>query len=183
MVILLCNVFKNHRTERQLPAGLRAKMTLLTNATEENVMLLRVSSFSLSTSRPYSPLVSAGGGFGHAIPGLGASPSQSLVTGGSGEDVRDFSIGSGITTTNNALQSNNARPGLYNLSAASSRVQTPYQRFKDPPLTRLDRKGRYGGLTSGGKSNESVTLAWPSLWYIFYLSRHSPPSFPHLPFD
>ena len=141
VVLLLCNVFKNHGSERQLPADLRAKMTLLTNATEENVMLLRVSSFPPPTSRPYSPLVSARGGFGHETPGLGAFPPQSLVRGGSGADVRDFSIGSGITTTNNALQSNNARPGLYDSSAASSRVQTPYQGFKDPPLTRLDHNG------------------------------------------
>jgi hypothetical protein len=43
-----------------------SEMILLMNATEESVMLLHVSSFSPSTSRPYSPLVSAGGGFGLA---------------------------------------------------------------------------------------------------------------------
>ena len=152
MVILLCNAFKNHGAERPLTADLRAKMILLMNATEESVMLLHVSSFSPSTSRPYSPLVSAGSGFGLTTPGIGASPSPSLAAGGSGEDLRDFRIGSGITTTKNALQSNNARPGLYNSSAASSRAQTPYQGFKVPPFTRLDHKGRYGGLTSGDES-------------------------------
>ena len=123
MVILLCNFFKNHGTERPLPADLRASMILLMNATEESVMLLHVSSFSPSTSRPYSPLISAGGGSGLATPGLGVSPSLSLATGASGEDLRDFRIGSGITTTDNALLSNNARPGLYNSSAVSSRAQ------------------------------------------------------------
>jgi len=115
-------------------------------------MLLHVSSFSPSTSRPYSPLVSAGGGFGLSTPSLGPSPSPSLTTGGPGEDMRDFRIGSGITATRNALQSNNARPGLYNSSAAGSRTQVPYQGFKVPPFARLDAKGRYGGLTSGDES-------------------------------
>ena len=141
MVVLLCNIFKNHGTERPLPADLRAKMILLMNATEESIMLLfHVSSFSPSTGRPYSPLVSASGGFGPATPGLGVSPSPSLATGGSGEDIKDFRIGSSITTTKNVLQSNNARPGLYSSRAASSRSQTPYQGFKVPPFTRLDHK-------------------------------------------
>ena len=122
----IMQVFKNHGTERPLPADLRAKMILLMDATEESVMLLHFSSFSPSTSRPYSPLISAGSGSGLATPGLGASPALSLATGASGEDIRDFRIGSGITTTNNALQSNNVRPGLYNSSAASSWAQTPY---------------------------------------------------------
>ena len=153
MVILLCNVFKNHGTERPLPADPPARMILLlVNANEESVMLLHIPSFSPSTSRPYSPLISAGGGFGLATPGLGASPSLSLAAGASGGDLRDFRIGSGITTTKNALQSNNTRPGLHNSSAASSRAQTPYQRFKVPPFTGLDDKGRCGGLTSGDES-------------------------------
>ena len=127
-------------------------MILLMNATEESVMLLHVSSFSPQIGRPYSPLVSAGGGFGLSTLGLGPSPSPSLTTGGSGEDLRDFRIGSGITTTRNALQSNNARPGLYNPSAAAPRTQVPYQGFKVPPFTRLEGKVRYGGLTSGDES-------------------------------
>ena len=152
MVILLCNVFKNRGTERPLPADLRAKMILLMNATEESVMLLHVSSFSPSTSRPYPPLICAGSGFGLATPGLGVFSSLTLATGGSGEDLGDFRIGSGITITTNALQSNNARPGLYNPNAASSRAQTPYQGFKVPPFRRLNHKGWYGGLTSGDES-------------------------------
>ena len=71
MVILLCNVFKNHGTERPLPANLQAKMILFMNATEESVMLLHVSSFSQSTSRLFPLLVSTGGGFGLAAPGHG----------------------------------------------------------------------------------------------------------------
>ena len=152
MVILLCNAFKNHGVERPLPTDLRTNMILLMNATEESVMLLHVSSFSPSTNRPYSPLVSAASGFGLSTSSLGVSPLLSLTTGGSGEDMRGFGIGSGITATRNALQSNNARPGLYNSSAAVSRTQTPYQGFKAAPFTRLDSKGRYGGLTSGDES-------------------------------
>lgn len=151
-VILLCNVFKNHGAERPLPPDLRANMILLMNATEESVMLLHVSSFSPSANRPYSPLVSTVNGFGLPTPGLGASPSQSSAAGGSGEDMREFKIGSGITATRHALQSNNARPGLYNPGAAFSRTQVLHQGFKVPPFTRLDSKGRYGGLTSGDES-------------------------------
>ena len=115
-------------------------------------MLLHVSSFSPSANRPYSPLISAGSGFGPSTPGPGLSPSSSLTTGGSGEDMRDFRIGSGITASRNALQSNNARPVLYSSSAGVPRTQVPYQGFKVPPFTRLEGKGRYGGLTSGDES-------------------------------
>ena len=151
-VILLCNVFKTHGAERPLPTDLRANMILLMNATEESVMLLHVSSFSPSTHRPYSPLISGGNGFGLSTPNLVASPSPSLTTVGPGEDMRDFKIGSGITTTRHALQSNNARPGLYISGATVSRNQAPYQGFKVPPFTRLESKGRYGGLTTGDES-------------------------------
>ena len=148
-MILLCNVFKSHGAERPLPTDLRANMILLMNATEESVMLLHVSSFSPSINRPYSPLVNVGNGFGLSTPSFGPSPSPSLTTGGSGEDVRDFKIGSGITTTRNALQSNNARPAPYSARAGA---QVPYQGFKVPPFTRLENKGRYGGLVSGDES-------------------------------
>lgn len=148
-VISLCNVFKHHGAERPLPSDLRTNIIRLMNATQESVMLLHVSSFSPSTNRPYSPLVSAGSGFGLSIPSLGASSSPSLATGGPGEDMREFKIGSGITITKHALQSNNPRPGLYNSSAVMSRTQVPHLGFKVPPFTRLDGKSRYGGLTSG----------------------------------
>ena len=48
----------------------------------------------------------------------------------------------------NALQSNNVRPGLYNYDAASSRTQTSYQIFNIPPFMRLDHRSQYSGLTS-----------------------------------
>lgn len=113
-------------------------------------MLLHVSSFSPSANRPYSPLISGGSGFGLSTPNLGVSPSLSLATGGPGEDMREFKIGSGVSTTRHALQSNNPRPGLYNSGATASRNQVPYQGFKVPPFTRLD--GRHGGVTSGEDS-------------------------------
>ena len=118
-------------------------------------MLLHVSLFSPPTSRPYSPLVSVGSGLGLAPPGISASPSQSSAAGGSREVLRDFRIDLGVTSTKNALQSNNARPGLYNSSVALSTVQTLYQGFKVLPFTRFDHEGRYGGLTSGDESWQS----------------------------
>ncbi|KAF9644305.1 hypothetical protein BDM02DRAFT_3131847 [Thelephora ganbajun] len=151
-VILLCNAFKNQGTEGPLSTDLRANMILLMNAIEESVVLLHVPSFSPSTSRPYSPLVSTGSGFGLSTPGFGASFPPSLTTGGSGEDTKDFRVGSGIIATKGALQPNNSRPGLYNPSAATPRAQIPYQGFGVPSFMRFDSKGRYGGLTSGDES-------------------------------
>ena len=147
----MCSVFKAHGSERPLPTDLRTNMILLMNATQESVMLLHVSSFPPSTSRPYSPLISTGNGFGFSTPALGPAPSP-LATGGSGEDIRDFRIGSGITATKNALQSNNARPTLYNSGVGAPRTQVPHQGFKVPSFTRLENKGRYGGLVSGDES-------------------------------
>ncbi|KAF9642701.1 hypothetical protein BDM02DRAFT_1973904 [Thelephora ganbajun] len=79
-VILLCNTFKNQRTEGPLSTDLRANMILLMSATE-SVVLPHVSSFLPSTSGPYSPLVS---------------------TRGIREDMKNFRIGLGITVTRNA---------------------------------------------------------------------------------
>ncbi|OBZ69068.1 hypothetical protein A0H81_10818 [Grifola frondosa] len=54
-VIQLSNAIKTHGAARPLSSPLRTNMVKLTNATQEFVMLLHVSSYS---PRPYSPMVS-----------------------------------------------------------------------------------------------------------------------------
>ena len=56
-VIHLFNVIKTHGSAHSMSPVLRTSMVKLTNATEEYIMLLHVSSFS-PTPRPYSPMVS-----------------------------------------------------------------------------------------------------------------------------
>lgn len=56
MVITLSKMVKEHGSAHKLSAQLRADIAKLTNATQEYVMLLHVSSFATSASRPHSPL-------------------------------------------------------------------------------------------------------------------------------
>jgi len=61
-VIQLSNVVKNYGSAHRLSQQLRRDIASLTNATQEFVMLLHVSSFSPSSvPRPYSPMVSGVG--------------------------------------------------------------------------------------------------------------------------
>ncbi|KZT11311.1 uncharacterized protein LAESUDRAFT_747064 [Laetiporus sulphureus 93-53] len=60
-VIQLSSAIKTHMTSHPLSSDLRTSMVNLTNATEEFVILLHVSSFSPApTPRPYSPMVAQG---------------------------------------------------------------------------------------------------------------------------
>ena len=58
IVIHLLNVIRAYGQSHTLPADLRQNMVTLTNATQDFLMLLHVSSFSPTpTPRPYSPMV------------------------------------------------------------------------------------------------------------------------------
>ncbi|KAG6854604.1 hypothetical protein C0991_004206 [Blastosporella zonata] len=57
IVVQLSNVIKMHRGPHPVSSTLRNGMVKLTNSTEEFAILLHVSSFSPSTSRPYTPLI------------------------------------------------------------------------------------------------------------------------------
>jgi hypothetical protein len=76
-VVQLSNVIKNHGGDaRAISSTLRNKMVTLTNATEEFVILLHVSSFSpSSTPRPYSPMMPNGHGLS-AAPLLSVGPQE-----------------------------------------------------------------------------------------------------------
>lgn len=56
IVVKLSNMVKTHGTSHAVFSDLLGKMLALTNATQEFVMLLHVSSFSPSTPRPYCPM-------------------------------------------------------------------------------------------------------------------------------
>ncbi|TFK76564.1 hypothetical protein BDN72DRAFT_243194 [Pluteus cervinus] len=58
IVVQLSNITKKHGTSHAVSSKLRSNMVKLTNSTEEFAMLLHVSSFSPSNSRPYSPMLS-----------------------------------------------------------------------------------------------------------------------------
>lgn len=117
-VISLCNVFKIHGATHPLPPVLRANMIALTNATEESVMLLHVSSFSPTNSlRPYSPIVN---GFSSPIASLLAADAARF------EDGR---LGASLTRSRSALHSNSLRMASPS-SRDSPRTALPSHTFK-----------------------------------------------------
>ncbi|KAF7978692.1 hypothetical protein HWV62_44951 [Athelia sp. TMB] len=57
-VVQLSNVIKSYGATHAVPSDLRSRMVKLTNSTQEFVILLHVSSFSISsTPLPYSPMI------------------------------------------------------------------------------------------------------------------------------
>ncbi|KAG6911442.1 hypothetical protein DXG01_014516 [Tephrocybe rancida] len=59
MVVQLSNVIKTYKGPQFVSSTLRTGMVKLTNSTEEFAILLHVSSFSPSTPRPYTPIMTA----------------------------------------------------------------------------------------------------------------------------
>jgi len=91
-VIQLSSAVKTHIAAHPLSSTVRTKMVKLTNATEEFVILLHVSSFSpASTPRPYSPLV--------------AHPSPLGIHG----NHEDGKLGANLSRTRSALPSSSSK--------------------------------------------------------------------------
>ncbi|KAI9466287.1 RAM signaling pathway protein-domain-containing protein [Lactarius psammicola] len=123
LVVHLSTDVKTYVDSHPLSTALRANMVKLTNATEEFVILLHVSSFSnTSTPRPYTPLVN----------GLS---SNSAILGVASEDSH---LGASLTRSRSAL-------------ATTSRIVTapskdmplsalPQQTFRIPPIPHRPRK-------------------------------------------
>lgn len=110
LVVHLSTDVKTYVNSHPLSAALRANMVELTNATEEFVILLHVSSFSnASTPRPYTPLVN----------GLS---SNSAIIGAASEDSH---LGASLTRSRSAL-------------TTTSRTVTTH--FKDMPLSALPQQ-------------------------------------------
>jgi len=135
-VISLCNIFKIHGAKHPLPSVLRANMIALTNATEESVMLLHVSSFSPTNSlRPYSPIVN---GFG--------SPSLSTLA-AEGPRFEDGRLGASLTRSRSALHSSSVRMASPS-PRDMPRSALPQQGFKIPIPSR-SRKGSAATANDG----------------------------------
>ncbi|KAF8274940.1 RAM signaling pathway protein-domain-containing protein [Lactarius quietus] len=116
LVVHLSTDVKTHVDSHPLSAALRANMVQLTNATEEFVILLHVSSFSnASTPRPYTPLVN----------GLS---SNSAIIGATSEDSH---LGASLSRSRSALTTTSRTmitPKDMPLTAL------PQQSFRIPPI-------------------------------------------------
>lgn len=154
-VISLSKVVKDYAANR-LSAQLRTDIAKLTNATQEFVMLLHVSSFAPSTPRPYSPMISVGlsngsnasgtpsiNGVGGAISTAATTGSQSPALGSSGVSEERPLLGGNVNGTATGLsRSRSAQPapssklipiGNGALGTALPRSALPHQQgFKLP---------------------------------------------------
>lgn len=127
-VISLSKVVKDYAAQK-LSGQLRADIAKLTNATQEFVMLLHVSSFAPSTPRPYSPMVSANASTGSISTGTssnngvnssgnGTLPTAATSTTSSQSPAQNTSetgeerplLGSGINGPSSLSRSRSAQP-------------------------------------------------------------------------
>jgi hypothetical protein len=121
LVVHLSTDVKSYVDSHPLSTALRANMVKLTNATEEFVILLHVSSFSnASTPRPYTPLVN----------GLS---SNSAIIGAASEDSH---LGASLSRSRGAL-------ATATITASSKDMPLsglPQQTFRIPPITHRLRR-------------------------------------------
>lgn len=125
-VVSLSNIVKEYGTAHQLSAQLRRDIGKLTNATQEFVMLLHVSSFSpSSTPRPYSPMPNGN------VPVInGQSAALSTLV---GEDKLLHPGGANLSRSRSAQPSASSK--LASVAAnAVPRSALPNQTFKIPTL-------------------------------------------------
>jgi len=123
LVVHLSTDVKTYVDSHPLSTALRANMVKLTNATEEFVILLHVSSFSnTSTPRPYTPLVN------------GLSSNSAIIRAAS----EDTHLGASLSRSRSALatpsRSMTAPPKDMSLSAL------PQQTFRIPPIPHRIRR-------------------------------------------
>ncbi|KLO14651.1 hypothetical protein SCHPADRAFT_903067 [Schizopora paradoxa] len=131
-VISLSKVVKDYGSAHSLSAQLRKDIAKLTNATQEFVILLHVSSFSpSSTPRPYSPMPN---GISPVItPVASSSAANGSLMAESGDKSLQLQISSGLSRSRSAQP-----PASTKLSAPTSssvpRSALPNQSFKIPVL-------------------------------------------------
>ncbi|TFK55152.1 hypothetical protein OE88DRAFT_1780062 [Heliocybe sulcata] len=116
-VVQLSSAIKSYGEDHQVPHKLRSNMVKLTNATEEFVMLLHVSSFSPSaTPRPYSPMVAS-------------QPNGMMLA------PEDGRLGASLSRSRSALPPNSSKLG--HPLRDGPRSALPHQHaFKLPPPSR-----------------------------------------------
>ncbi|TDL24713.1 hypothetical protein BD410DRAFT_785409 [Rickenella mellea] len=144
-VVQLSNVVKTYDSTHRLSAQLRKDIAKLTNATQEFVMLLHVSSFSpSSTPRPYSPMLNGN------TSGAQAAAQANALNQIAAEEAKH-----GLLSTNGAAGNGINGGGGANLSRSRSaqppstlrvmspvvkavpRSALPHQTFKIPPAPRM----------------------------------------------
>jgi len=129
-VVHLSTDVKTYVDSHPLSAALRANMVKLTNATEEFVILLHVSSFSnASTPRPYTPLVN------------GLSSNSAII----GVVPEDSHLGASLTRSRSALGTTSSTVTAPSKDMPHSAL--PHQTFRIPPIPhRLKRTAAEDGL-------------------------------------
>jgi hypothetical protein len=129
LVVYLSTNVKSYIDSHPLTAALRANMVQLTNATEEFVILLHVSSFAnTSTPRPYTPLTN------------GLSSNSAMI--GAASD--DPPLGGGIIRSRSAQAS--APKPVSPLPREMPHSALPQQTFRIPPISHQPRTTAEAGL-------------------------------------
>ncbi|KAF9234028.1 RAM signaling pathway protein-domain-containing protein [Melanogaster broomeanus] len=143
-VVALSNVIKTYGSSHALFPDLRAKMVALTNATQEFVMLLHVSSFSPSTTpRPSSPMRPAQPIFFNLV--------------GSGSGLEDSRLGANLSRSQSTQQPKALKlvaPGSSNLPRSALPNQS---QFNIPMPPRYLVPGSSGVITNGSGSRVDHT--------------------------
>src|SRR6267154_2680698 len=130
LVVHLSTNVKSYIDSHPLTAALRANMVKLTNATEEFVILLHVSSFAnTSTPRPYTPLTN---GLSSNSPMIGATSD-------------DPQLGGGLIRSRSA-QPSGAKPISPLPTREMPHSASPQQTFRIPPISHQPKTTAEAGL-------------------------------------
>ncbi|KAI0082789.1 hypothetical protein K474DRAFT_1654962 [Panus rudis PR-1116 ss-1] len=125
-VIQLSNTIKAHGTAHPLSSALRTNMVKLTNATQEFVILLHVSSFSPApTPRPYSPMIKT----------AGAIPQRSATAGSLAGTPVDDMLGANLSRSRSAAPKPTNK--FTQVLREAPRSALPHQSFKIPTPPRF----------------------------------------------
>ena len=140
---MLSKVVKDYSAAHRLSGQLRSDMAKLTNATQQFVMLLHVSSFAPSTPRPYSPSVNVTQNLnstGVSSSGNLQSPTiGGLSVPGSEERSQQSSLGAGLGRSRSAQPAASSKLVPPGLSSSTPRSAQPHQQtFKVPGTPRAN---------------------------------------------
>jgi len=131
LVVYLSTNVKSYIDSHPLTAALRANMVKLTNATEEFVILLHVSSFAnTSTPRPYTPLTN------------GLSSNSAMI----GATSDDPHLGGGGLIRSRSAQPSAPKPISPLPAREMPHSALPQQTFRIPPISHQSRTTAEAGL-------------------------------------
>ncbi|KAI5117433.1 hypothetical protein M0805_007004 [Coniferiporia weirii] len=161
-VISLSKVAKDYGAAHRLSTQLRSDIAKLTNATQEFVMLLHVSSYAPATPRPYSPMITGNGIHGTAS-GLGvATNSHSPILGGAApSEDRSQSGNAGLSRSRSAQPAASSRLVPAGTPSPTPRSALPHQQtFRIPTApTGATRPGGGSRLRVGDFAGSAGTTS------------------------